>query len=76
MLTEQTVLVIERALSLRPDALRISQGQWLCYIEFNLLALLMKNRGIALDHANLLRTIWGPEPLSWERVRVYAEQCA
>jgi two-component system, OmpR family, KDP operon response regulator KdpE len=29
--------------------------------EFNLLTLLMKNRGVALDHAKLLRTIWGPE---------------
>jgi len=29
--------------------------------EFNLLALLMKNQGIPLTHARLLRTIWGPE---------------
>ena len=29
--------------------------------EFNLLTLLMKNRGVALDHGKLLRTIWGPE---------------
>jgi two-component system KDP operon response regulator KdpE len=29
--------------------------------EFNLLAFLMKNRGIPLTHAQLLRTIWGPE---------------
>jgi two-component system KDP operon response regulator KdpE len=29
--------------------------------EFNLLALLMKNRGMPLTHAKLLRAIWGPE---------------
>jgi two-component system, OmpR family, KDP operon response regulator KdpE len=29
--------------------------------EFDLLALLMKNRGMPLTHAKLLRTIWGPE---------------
>jgi two-component system KDP operon response regulator KdpE len=29
--------------------------------EFNLLALLMKNQGVALTHAKILRTIWGPE---------------
>jgi two-component system, OmpR family, KDP operon response regulator KdpE len=29
--------------------------------EFNLLAFLMKNQGIPLNHAKLLRTIWGPE---------------
>ena len=29
--------------------------------EFNLLAFLMKNQGIPLTHAKLLRTIWGPE---------------
>lgn len=29
--------------------------------EFNLLALLMKNLGVALTHAKILRTIWGPE---------------
>jgi two-component system, OmpR family, KDP operon response regulator KdpE len=29
--------------------------------EFNLLALLMKNQGMALTHAQLLRTVWGPE---------------
>ena len=30
-------------------------------IEFNLLQYLMQNRGVPLDHAKLLRTIWGPE---------------
>ena len=30
-------------------------------IEFNLLEYLMRNREVALDHAKLLRTIWGPE---------------
>jgi two-component system KDP operon response regulator KdpE len=30
-------------------------------IEFNLLEYLMRNREIALDHAKLLRAIWGPE---------------
>lgn len=30
-------------------------------IEFNLLELMMQNRDILLDHAKLLRTIWGPE---------------
>jgi two-component system KDP operon response regulator KdpE len=29
--------------------------------EFSLLTLLMRNRGVALDHGKLLRTIWGPE---------------
>ncbi|MBZ5597344.1 MAG: response regulator transcription factor [Acidobacteriia bacterium] len=29
--------------------------------EFNLLAFLMKNQGVPLTHAKLLRTIWGPE---------------
>jgi two-component system KDP operon response regulator KdpE len=29
--------------------------------EFDLLALLMKNQGMPLTHAKLLRTIWGPE---------------
>jgi two-component system, OmpR family, KDP operon response regulator KdpE len=29
--------------------------------EFNLLAFLMKNQGIPLAHAKLLRAIWGPE---------------
>lgn len=29
--------------------------------EFDLLALLMKNQGVPLAHAKLLRTIWGPE---------------
>jgi two-component system, OmpR family, KDP operon response regulator KdpE len=29
--------------------------------EFNLLALLMKNRGVAMGHTQVLRTIWGPE---------------
>jgi two-component system KDP operon response regulator KdpE len=29
--------------------------------EFDLLAFLMKNQGIPLTHAKLLRTIWGPE---------------
>jgi two-component system KDP operon response regulator KdpE len=29
--------------------------------EFDLLALLMRNRGVPLTHAKLLRTIWGPE---------------
>jgi two-component system KDP operon response regulator KdpE len=29
--------------------------------EFDLLALLMKNRGMPLTHVKLLRTIWGPE---------------
>jgi two-component system, OmpR family, KDP operon response regulator KdpE len=29
--------------------------------EFNLLAFLMKNQGITLTHAKLLRAIWGPE---------------
>jgi two-component system KDP operon response regulator KdpE len=29
--------------------------------EFNLLTLLMKNLGVALDHGKLLRSIWGPE---------------
>src|SRR5262245_27529752 len=29
--------------------------------EFNLLALLMKNKGVAMEHTKLLRTIWGPE---------------
>jgi len=30
-------------------------------IEFSLLAFLIKNRGTALTHAQLLRAIWGPE---------------
>ena len=29
--------------------------------EFDLLALLMRNRGVPLTHAKLLRAIWGPE---------------
>jgi len=29
--------------------------------EFDLLALLMRNQGVLLPHAKLLRTIWGPE---------------
>ncbi len=29
--------------------------------EFDLLALLMKNQGMPITHAKLLRTIWGPE---------------
>lgn len=29
--------------------------------EFDLLAILMKNQGVPLTHAKLLRTIWGPE---------------
>jgi two-component system KDP operon response regulator KdpE len=29
--------------------------------EFDLLALLMRNQGMPLTHAKLLRTIWGPE---------------
>jgi two-component system, OmpR family, KDP operon response regulator KdpE len=29
--------------------------------EFNLLAFLMKNQGMPLTHARLLRTVWGPE---------------
>ena len=29
--------------------------------EFSLLAILMKNRGTALTHTQLLRTVWGPE---------------
>ncbi len=29
--------------------------------EFDLLALLMRNRGMPVTHAKLLRTIWGPE---------------
>jgi two-component system, OmpR family, KDP operon response regulator KdpE len=29
--------------------------------EFNLLAFLMKNQGVAITHSKLLRTIWGPE---------------
>jgi len=29
--------------------------------EFDLLALLMRNQGMPLSHAKLLRTIWGPE---------------
>jgi two-component system KDP operon response regulator KdpE len=29
--------------------------------EFDLLALLIRNRGVPLTHAKLLRTIWGPE---------------
>jgi two-component system KDP operon response regulator KdpE len=29
--------------------------------EFELLALLMRNQGVPVTHAKLLRTIWGPE---------------
>jgi two-component system KDP operon response regulator KdpE len=29
--------------------------------EFELLALLMRNRGVPVTHAKLLRTVWGPE---------------
>jgi len=29
--------------------------------EFDLLALLMRNEGVLLSHAKLLRTVWGPE---------------
>ncbi len=30
-------------------------------IEFNLLKYFMENKGVALEHSKLLRTIWGPE---------------
>lgn len=34
---------------------------WLSQKEFDLLAVLMKNRGAPVTHAKLLRTVWGPE---------------
>jgi two-component system KDP operon response regulator KdpE len=40
---------------------RDSEPVHLTPTEFDLLALLMKNEGMPLTHAKLLRTIWGPE---------------
>ena len=34
---------------------------WLSQKEFDLLAVLMKNRGVPVTHAKLLQTVWGPE---------------
>jgi len=40
---------------------RAGQAVHLTPTEFDLLWLLMKNRGKPLTHAKLLRTVWGPE---------------
>ena len=40
---------------------RAGEAVHLTPIEFDLLALLMRNQGMPLTHTKLLRTVWGPE---------------